>query len=171
MEISLISVLVTAHVSGAIIYSLIDPSWSFVFPDDDEKYKVPKKQSDLISLLKFIRSVAGHSLFIFTWILGMANVVQALKKAKHYNKVRGDTEYLCNFIDLYLFSELKKVKDKEIDEDLNRFEQLYNIYAVRFGVHYFDHFNPHEFEFTDNAKALFRERIKLKAKKQDGTKN
>jgi hypothetical protein len=165
MNTALFLFLVAVDVTGATLYALIDPQGHYIFPDADEEENQAKRRSDFVNLIRFLGRVIGYSLLLLPWMMGFANIFEALKKARHYHKLRNDTEYLCCFIDTFLLSEKSNFKEGDLDEEISKFEKLYNQYAVRFGVHYFDRFNPHEMEFTHQAKVLFKQRVRLEFKK------
>jgi hypothetical protein len=104
--------------SGAIICSLIDPTGSFIFPDDDMEDEVTQKRSYFVHVLKFVGLVIGHSFFIFTWILVLINVTHESRKMRNVKtengEIKNDLIALLRLTNVIFFNSDVKMKKQSV---------------------------------------------------------
>ncbi|MCC6836843.1 MAG: hypothetical protein IT213_17795 [Cytophagales bacterium] len=151
-------VLVTIDITGAVIYSSINPFTMSIW--DEDLYDEYSDSNSERTFLKFILATIFHSLFIFTWIGGFITIYQLAKKGKYFKVLKNDIHYLGKVIDAYLLSEVKKMEDEEIDAEVDRLEKLFNKYQIM--VHYIDRDNPNDIQYKNEARDIFKRRSRLK---------
>ena len=171
----MLTFLITANITGAIVYSIIDPTGYLIFSDYG-KGKAPNNETsldtarELRTWLKFILSCVLHSLFIVTWIIGVfvlaVKIPELVRKVRYGIKYRADASYLSDRINVYLFSEMeiKQLSREKLEElinaDIERLEELYNEYNTRLD----SHGELYHIKYQDAARTIFKRRAKLKIK-------
>jgi hypothetical protein len=160
MELPAFAIFITVDVTGAVIYSAINP-FSMSFWDED-LYEEDTDRSSKRTFINFLLATIFHSLFIFTWIGGFITTYQVMRKGKYFKVLRNDIRYLANVVDTYLLSEVEKMEDDQIDAEIERIEKLLNRYQIL--VHYLDRDSPYDIQYRREAKDIFRRRTQLKIK-------
>lgn len=167
--------LITANITGAIVYSIFDPTGYLLF-NDCEKGKAPNNETwlatgrELRIWFKFILSCVLHSLLIVTWIIGVfalaGKIPDLVRKVRYGIKYRTDASYLSDRINVYLFSEMeiKQLSREKLEEllnaDIERLEELYNEYNTRLD----SYGELYHIKYQDAARTIFKRRAKFKIK-------
>ena len=155
-----LTILIAIDITGAIIYSAINPFSMSIWEED--LYNEDSDRSNKRTVLNFLLAIIFHACFVFTWIAGIITTYQLMKKGKYFNILKSDIRYLSKVIDAYLLSEVEKMDDDQINAEIDCLETLFNRYRVL--VHYLDRDNPYDIHYNQQAREIFKRRTRLKRK-------